>query len=171
MPFPISPVDGQEYQTTFGSRYKYYQSDDKWVKIGFPLSGVTGPRGIEGGYTGIYNITVEGGTNVVSTGTKTNLTMPFDLKLDDWRVLASDTGTIYFSLYKGTYTDYPPSVEMHAGETGPHIINGIKNKDDDLSDWTYTEFDKGDVLRVDVVGAQTITNATLSFNYHKIEPV
>lgn len=167
MPFPVSPVDGQEYQTTFGSRYKYYQTDDKWVKIGFPLYGVTGPEGLEGGYTGVLNITVEGGTNVVSTGTKTNMTMPFDMTLDSWRVLASDTGTIYFSLYKGTYDDYPPATKMHGGLTGPHIVAGIKDQETNLSGWTGPSLGSGEILRVDVDGAQTITNATLSMVYHK----
>jgi hypothetical protein len=93
--------------------------------------------------------------------------MPYDLTLDDWRVLASDTGTIYFHLYKGSYTSYPPSGAMHAGMTGPYIINGIKNQDTDISDWSDKSFSRGDVMRVDVDGASAITNATLSFNYHK----
>ena len=167
MSFPVLPTDGQEYQTTHGSRYKYYADDDKWVKLGYPLSGVTGPYGIEGGYTGTYNITVEGGTNVVSTGAKANITMPFNLTFDNWRVLASDTGTIYFSLYKGTYADYPPTTKMHGGLTGPHIIAGIKDQETSIAGWTGLSLSNGDIMRVEVDSAQTITNATLSMDYHK----
>lgn len=167
MPFPVGPSDGQEYQTQFGSRYKYYAADEKWVKIGFPLSGVTGPRGLEGGFTGIMNITMDGGTNSIPTGTKANVGMPYQLTLDSWTLLASETGTLYLELTKGTYDSYPPSTEIHAGYTGPNIVTNIKNQETGLSHWPVTSFNRGDVMRVEVVGAQAITNATLSFNYHK----
>ncbi|MBD3260092.1 MAG: hypothetical protein GF334_00140 [Candidatus Altiarchaeales archaeon] len=188
MAFPISPTDGQEYQTAFGSRYKYYASDAKWVKIGFYPTGqqgetgirgdtgvqgetgsigLTGAQGEVGGYTGVINFVVEGGSSAVSSGTKGNLTMPFDLQLNDWRVMAEETGTIYFNIYEGTYNDYPPSTKMHAGMTGPHIISGIKNQDLDISDWSSTSLSRGGLLRVEVDGSQSITNATLSFNFNK----
>jgi len=238
MAFPTGPANGEQYQTTYGSRYQYSEADDKWVKVGFPVSGVTGPqgetgplgltglagdtgtfgltgyqgitgqggitgdqgatgpqgatgeagftgsqgetgpvgvtgsgatgvRGIEGGYTGTMNIIVEGGSSAISSGTKGNIRAPFDLTLQNWTVLAEETGTIYFNIYKGTYAAFPPSSKMHPGLTGPHIVNGIKNQDLDISDWDTTSMGKGEIMRVEVDGSQSITNASLSFDFNK----
>jgi len=167
MAFPVNPFDGQEYQTPFGSRYKYYATDEKWVKTGFQLAGVTGPAGPEGGFTGVMNITMDGGTNSIPTGTKANLSMPYQMTLDSWTMLSSETGTLYLRLYKGSYDTYPPSTEVHGGFTGPNIVNDVKNQETGISHWPVTTFNRGDVMRVDVVGAQAITNATLSICYHK----
>jgi hypothetical protein len=79
MAFPISPVDGQIYVSAVGCRYKYFLTDDKWLKTGLvpgdqgitgyqgvtgasgadALQGETGPAGIQGetGPAGIYGPT------------------------------------------------------------------------------------------------------------------
>lgn len=58
MAFPISPTDGQIYTTAFGSRYRYYAADDKWVKDGFVVQGNQGETGAQGetGFPGATGI-------------------------------------------------------------------------------------------------------------------
>jgi hypothetical protein len=80
MAFPVSPTDGQLYTTNFGSRYKYYLADDKWIKIGLTPAdqGATGYQGITGasgvnapqGVTGLSGTTgAQGVTGLIgSTG-------------------------------------------------------------------------------------------------------
>ena len=67
MSFPLNPVDGQTYTTVFGSSYKYIASDNKWIKAGITVYGVTGLQGITGliGATGIQGQTgIQGPTGL-----------------------------------------------------------------------------------------------------------
>lgn len=183
MAFPTSPINGQIYRNTFGSAYQYYAADNKWVKAGINV-GVTGPQGITGmgiqgatgirgttgvdtGITGAINLVFDGGGNVVTTGYKVDMTIPFNLAPRSYRFVGTPTGSIYVDLYRDTYTNYPSGQTgtVH-GITGPYINSGVKNTDSVLSGWTGS-WNAYDILRVNVKSVSTITNATLTINYSR----
>lgn len=157
MAFPVSPTDGQEYTTDFGTRYKYYQSDDKWVKVG-----LVDDRGV----TGSINFLMSGGGSAISTGYKGNVRMAQNFYIDSWEMYANETGSIYIDVEKTNYGVFPSASTMHGTATGPHIQSGAKNKDEDLSNWTGVTGGAGDVLRFNAVSVDTITNTTVVLNYH-----
>jgi len=196
MAFPTSPTDGQVYTTAFGSRYKYYSADNKWVKDGTligetgargltgpgatglqgetGLQGDTGPEGLQGvtgldyGATGALSIVLDGGGATLETGLRGDVQVPFNISLDSWRLLGDPSGTLMIQLWKDTYANYPPTSadSITGGYTGPQFTGTNKNEESTLSGWTTT-LNSGDILRVNIADVSNVTNATLALNYHK----
>lgn len=187
MAFPPTPVDGEIYTTSSGSRYKYYLAQDKWMKDGMvPIgntgytgaqgyTGLQGPTGYQGatgltyGVTGTINVIIDGGGSTVATGMKGDVTLPFAMYIDRWRLLAKETGSILVGLWRNSYANYPPTSAdaMHIGETGPNIVAGIKNTAT-TANWMGATGASQDIVRVDVESSSSITMASLSLDYHKI---
>lgn len=177
MPFPTGAVDGQKYTTEFGSQYKYIASDSKWVKDGFTglqgatgAQGYTGPQGPQGstgrdlGTTGAFNVRLSR-----RPGFQLDLTMPFDVQLDGWRMVSTGgtTGLALVDLYAGAYSDYPfTGTAMNSGATGPNV-SSWKNEDNDLSDWNSTTVSYDNIMRVHVSSITGIRATTLTLKYHK----
>jgi len=130
--------------------------------------GVIGPAGPIGG-TGVINFIVSGNGTPISTGAKGNVTLPFDLQIDSWKLTAGETGSILFGLWRSSYADYPPASAnaLHNGSTGPYIVDGIKNQDTDLSDWAGTTGAYGDHIAVNVDSVSSITLCSMALNFHR----
>jgi hypothetical protein len=187
MSFPTSPTDGQVYTTAYGSRYRYYLTDDKWIKDGFTLAGVTGARGATGvagtqgatgvvsepepdvGLTGVINVVIDGGGSAITSGVKADIQLPFGIALNNWSCVAKETGSIYIDLWRTSYNNFPPTVSntMHAGQTGPRLLNKIKDTGN-TSAWAGDTGAAGEYIRVNVNSATTVTLVTMSLNYAKI---
>lgn len=197
MPFPINPSDGDFYTTPQGIRYEYNATEDKWkVVSAYSIYGSTGAKGetgpegpvgetgLEGpegdtgpqgpselpGTTGVLQICIDNGTNDISVNTLCDINVPHDIQIYKWRVLSGDTGSILFNVKKSSYDDFPPSAGdvMHLGSTGPHIIDGIKNKDEDLSDWGSPTAAEGNIIRVGVDSVTGVSKSSLGLYYHWI---
>lgn len=161
MSFPVTPSDGTIYTTALGSRYKYYAADGKWVKEGLiPLEGM--------GATGMVSMVIDGGGAPISTGPKGDVTLPYRMRLNSWQVLTKETGSISIGIWKSTYTDYPPTMTgaIHIGSTGPYVGNGIKNQGT-TTNWITPTGAVGDILRINVDSATTVTQASVSLNFFK----
>lgn len=177
MPFPVNPSDGDTYITPQGVMYKYYLSEDKWkVESAYTLYGVTGAQGETGsegkmaGVTGILQICIENGSNDIDVGAKCDINVPHDLRIYGWKTLSEDTGSIGYGVWSDSYDNFPPtsSDSMHAGSTGPYIKEGIKNKDEDLSDWGSPTALEGDIIRINVDSVNGISKSSLALYYHWI---
>lgn len=136
------------------------------------LKGDTGAQGpsLE---TGVINLSIDGGNNEITTGVKTDISLPYDIQLYQWRVLNSSgvTGSISFGLWESTYSNFPPTAAdaMHVGSTGPYVKDiEIKREDSDLSDWGAPTGSAGSIIRVNVIEIDSITKASLSLFYKKI---
>lgn len=154
MAFPTNPTDGQLYTNALGVVYKYVQSDDKWILEDQQVQG----------YTGVFNVRLSR-----RPGFQVDLTMPYDLKLDGWRLLSTGgtTGMMFVNLYAGTYEDYPfTGTPMHSGATGPNI-SGWKNESADISDWANRAVGADNILRVEVASITGIHDTTLALRFHK----
>lgn len=65
MAFPTGAINDQVYTSKYGTRYKYVESSNTWVKYALPLYGSTGDQGFTGapGLTGVQGATgVKGDT-------------------------------------------------------------------------------------------------------------
>lgn len=101
----------------------------------------------------------------VSTGVKFDLEMPFAGSFSAARLLADQTGSIVVDLWKNSYPNLPPTVaDTICASAKPTINSEIKSQDTTLTGWT-TDFDVGDVVRVNVESASTLTRATLALRF------
>lgn len=102
------------------------------------------------------------GGSVIATGVVTDLWIPYDLTVLGWTLLADQIGSLVLDLWKDTYANYPPTVaDTVAGTEKPTLSAAIKNQDLALSTWT-ADWDEGDIVRVNVDSAATVTRALLA---------
>jgi len=193
MSFPTSPTDGQVYTTAYGSRYRYYSADDKWVKDGFTLAGVTGAAGVAGaagvtglrgltgvqgftgvdgkdiGVTGTINVIIDGGGSAITTGVKADIRLPFGVKVESWNLVAKETGSILLGVWRDTYANFPPTSTkaLHSGATGPTLAGAVKNTAATTA-WGQPTGAGGEYIRVNVDSVATVQQVSLALNYIKI---
>jgi hypothetical protein len=154
MAVPASPIDGELYTTSLGVVYQYVAADDKWILCDQQVQG----------YTGVFNVHLSR-----RPGMQVDLTMPYDVQLDSWRLLSTGgtTGMMFVNLYTDTYANYPfTGTTMHSGATGPNI-SGWKNEDNDITDWSDRTIAMDDILRIEVASITGIRDSTLALRYHK----
>jgi hypothetical protein len=71
-------------------------------------------------------------------------------------------------VWKDTYANFPPVVgDSIAGTEKPTLSSVSKNQDLSLSTWT-TSISSGDIIRLYVESATTVTRVTLSIKYTKV---
>jgi len=105
---------------------------------------------------------IDGFGSVISTGVKGDIVFPFAGTITSWTLLADQSGSIVVNLWKDTYANYPPTVaDKITASAPPTLSSAAKNTNSTLTGWTKT-FAVGDVLRVNVDSAATITRVTLS---------
>lgn len=154
MAFPTSPIDGQLYTNALGVVYQYVSADDKWILSDQQVQG----------YTGVINLRL-----ARRPGFQADLSVPYELQLDSWRLLSTGgtTGMMFVNLYADTYANYPfTGTTMHSGATGPNI-SGWKNEDTDITDWTNRTVGADNILRVEVASITGIHDTTLALRFHK----
>jgi len=117
--------------------------------------------------TTTINLILDGGGAVISTGIKGDLELPFNGVITQATLLADQSGSIVVNLWKQTYASYPPTVTQKiTASAPPTITTALKSQDATLTGWT-TAFSAGDILRVNVDSATTITRVTLSLTVHR----
>lgn len=108
------------------------------------------------------NIILGDGVNVVTTGVKGYLEMPFDCLIESVTTLADVSGSIVIDVWKDTYANYPPTVaDTITASAKPTLSSAIKAQDSTLTGWTKT-VTKGDILGFNVDSSATVKQVTLS---------
>lgn len=111
-------------------------------------------------------IIIDGGGEVIATGVKGDIKVPFACTITAWEILADQNGTIQFDVWKNTYANFSPTVPSNAntitGGAEPKITSSATNKaqSSSMSGWT-TSISAGDILRFNVDSVTNITRATL----------
>lgn len=106
-------------------------------------------------------ITVDGGGSAITTGVKGYIQVLFAGTITANTVLADQSGSIVFDIWKDTYANYPPVVgDTITASAKPTISATNKSTDATLTGWT-TSVSTGDVLGFNVDSCATITRATL----------
>jgi hypothetical protein len=110
----------------------------------------------------VIQIDIGDGTNVISTGTKQFIQIPFDFTITAVRLLALISGAIVIDIWKDTYANFPPvDADSITSATPPTITaTGQKSEDTTLSGWTKN-ISAGDILGFNVDSCSTITKVTV----------
>jgi hypothetical protein len=123
--------------------------------------------------TGVRTTSVEvqfdGGGAAIAANTKARFDVPLAATLTKIRVLADQSGSIVFDIWKDTYANYPPTnadtiINTGAGGTKPTLSSADHTEDSTLSHYT-TNFSAGDTVIVNVDSCSTITQALIVFTF------
>lgn len=112
---------------------------------------------------------IDAGGDVISSGEKAHIEVPFDCTITAATLLADTSGSVTADIWKDTYANFPPtSADSIVGSAAKLIISSAaKNQLTTLTDWT-TSISAGDILTFKIDDADTITRVTLSLKVKKV---
>jgi hypothetical protein len=114
------------------------------------------------------NIVIDGSGEVITTGVKCDVEIPFDCVIQRATLLADQAGSIVLDLWSAPYANFPPTdADSITGATPPELDGENSSQDLTLTDWTtylYAE----DILRVNVDSATTVERVTLSILVERV---
>lgn len=172
--------------------FVYDSSDDKWIVHGRfgdyltsgsnadlvaieALSGTSGflkktaanTWALDEVTTGL-EFTVNNSGNVVGTGVAGDMVIPFACTITGVYLYADQTGSIVIDLWKDTHGNFPPTVaDTITASAKPTLSSANKYSDTTLTGWT-TSIAAGDIIRVNVDSASTITRFTLVLRVKRV---
>lgn len=102
--------------------------------------------------------------DVISTGVKMYVSIPMNLTIVGWTLLADQTGSIVIDVWKDVYANFPPLVgDTIAGSEKPTLSAAQCNTDVSLTTWT-TSVSIGDVLAFNVDSCSSCKQVTLTLH-------
>lgn len=105
---------------------------------------------------------IDGGGATITTGLKGYLEIPFACTIQQWTLLADQSGSIVVDLWKDTYANYPPVVgDVITASAKPTITTATKGQSSTLTGWT-TAIAAGDILAFNVNSVTTCQRVTIS---------
>ncbi len=117
---------------------------------------------------GSFGITIDGGGNVISTGVKGYVTIPYNCTITGWDIFADQVGSCVIDLWKDTYANFSPNIsDSITGSEKPTLTSAQKNQDNSLSTWT-TSISAGDIIAFNVDSATTVTRVNVIIKVNKI---
>jgi hypothetical protein len=111
---------------------------------------------------------LDNGANPLTIGTKAYVTVPFSGTIVAWVVFADQIGDIQVDVWKDTYDNYPPTVaDSIPGSDKPRLVSQIKNRNTNLTGWTDTTVNAGDIFAFNIDSVSTITRVTVHLKIMK----
>jgi hypothetical protein len=148
-------INGETSITTYikGTTLKVsYEGFNNWILIANDPTGSIKTLGV----------VIDGAGSVISTGIKSDLLVPYNLRILSWQILADQTGNIQLDIWKDTYSNFPPTVlDSIVASAPPFITSGSKNQSGTLTGWSVN-ISKDDILRFYVTSASAIKKITLT---------
>lgn len=116
--------------------------------------------------TEMVNFIIDGGGSAIATGIKGDIRWSKAGKVTAWTVLADASGSIVIDLWNDTLANFPPLVgdSMTTGEK-PTLSSANNNEDTSLNSGSGWTIAAGDVTRVNVDSATTVTRVTLALKF------
>lgn len=119
-----------------------------------------------------HEVVLDGGGSTIATGVKLDLRLLYDAEIRGVSLLADQSGDLELDLWKCSYADFDDSTHPVIGDSivasaPPTITASVKSEDTTLTGWDTT-IDAGDVLRVVVASATSITRATLVLHLARV---
>ena len=119
------------------------------------------------GIKGSFGININNGLNVISTGFKGYVKMPYDGIINEWTIMGSVSGSVSIDIWKDSESNFPPtSGNTITGGNYPSLSNQIINSDNVLTGWN-TNFNTNDIFAFNVLTASGVTNINLTINVTK----
>jgi hypothetical protein len=99
---------------------------------------------------------IDNGASVIPTGVSGNIVIPFDCTIQQWTLLANESGSVVVDIWRDTYANYPPTVaDTITASAKPTISSSTKGQSSTLTGWT-TALTAGDILRFNVDSVTSI---------------
>jgi hypothetical protein len=150
-------VEGGTYRVTATSGA--FTAEWTWVGIGtaseYDFTDITDyiDNAIELATVGLR---IDNGASVIPTGVSGNIVIPFDCTIQQWTLLANETGSVVVDIWRDTYANYPPTVaDTITASAKPTISSSTKGQSSTLTGWT-TALTAGDILRFNVDSVTSI---------------
>lgn len=108
-----------------------------------------------------FGITVDGAGAPITTGQKGFITIPFDCTIIGNYVMADQSGSVVFDVWKRAFSSFPPTVaQTITASAKPTLSSAQSSSDTTLTGWT-TSVKAKDVIAFNVDSASTVTRVTL----------
>jgi hypothetical protein len=105
---------------------------------------------------------IDGGSATISTGIKGDLVVPFACTIEEWTLVADQTGSIVVDVWRDSYANYPPTAgDTITSSSPPSISSSNKNSSATLTGWNTT-IAAGSTLRFNVNSVTAIRRVTLT---------
>ena len=99
---------------------------------------------------------IDNGASVIPTGVSGNIVIPFNCTIQQWTLLANESGSVVVDIWRDTYANYPPTVaDTITASAKPTISSSTKGQSSTLTGWT-TALTAGDILRFNVDSVTSI---------------
>ena len=110
------------------------------------------------------NVVIGNAADVISTGLKLYVEMPFAGTIQAVRLFADVSGSIAIDLWRDSYNNFPPTIadSMPGSAAHPAIASAQKSQTISFSGWSTVNFSKGDVIGINVDSCTTIKQCTIS---------
>jgi len=111
-----------------------------------------------------FSILIGDGVNVITTGVKGAIEVPFDCYLEMVTMVSVDntSGSIIVDMWKDVYANYPPvDADSITSSTPPTITTAVKSQDSTLTTWIRS-WTKGDIILFNVDSATSVKLVMLS---------
>ena len=113
------------------------------------------------------NVPFYGGGAVIAVGAFVDLVFDFDLDWMSWKAYAKESGSIQWDIWVDSDANFPPTnADTICASDPPAISSSNKGADAAPTGWT-TGYTAGQIARVQVEAATTITQATLALKYRR----
>ncbi len=110
-------------------------------------------------------VTIDGGGSAITTGSKGYVLIPYTATVNDWTILADQSGSIVVDVKKCVYGGFPTTSSI-AGSEKPTLSTAQKNQDTSLSSFT-TAVTAGDIWEYFVESITTVTRVNIIFKLTK----
>lgn len=102
------------------------------------------------------------GAGVLATGVRKYVPMPFACIVQEWTIVAEQSGSIVIDVWSDTYANFPPTVaDTIAGSEKPTLTAAQKNQDLSLTTWT-TFIPRNNVLGLNIDSVATVNYVCLT---------
>ena len=114
------------------------------------------------------HFTIDGGGEIISTGAKSWIRLPFACTITGWELTVDTSATITIDVWRDTYANFPPdNGDTLTNGHEPAIAAAVKAQDTDISDWTDVTLDVGDYVKINVDANDNATKAYLTIYGNK----
>lgn len=111
----------------------------------------------------IWPLVIDGGGSPISTGVKFDIVIPYNGLVTRWDLYGDQSGSIVIDLWQDSYANFPPTnADSITTSEEPTLSAATKNQDTSLNSGNGWALTRGNVLRVNVDSASTVTRATLA---------
>lgn len=105
-------------------------------------------------------VSIDGGGNVITTGTKGYVEVPYAGTIEEWKIIAEPSGSITFDIWKSNAA-IPTNSNTITASAKPTLTTAQRATSTTLTGWT-TAVSVNDVFGFEVESATTVTKAVLT---------